>query len=80
MGQESGWPQWRTLGTRLATTHLRGYRDSGRAGRQIQKSPKHRQKLSRRDRRDRAQIGRVKHSPDTWQQLFFPEIYKQPGS
>jgi NitT/TauT family transport system substrate-binding protein len=23
---------------------------------------------------------RVKHSPDTWQQLFFPEIYKQPGS
>lgn len=26
------------------------------------------------------QIGRVKHSPDTWQQLFFPEIYKQPGS
>lgn len=26
------------------------------------------------------QIGRVKHSPDSWQQLFFPEIYKQPGS
>jgi NitT/TauT family transport system substrate-binding protein len=26
------------------------------------------------------QTGRVKHSPDTWQQLFFPEIYKQPGS
>ena len=25
------------------------------------------------------QIGRVKHSPDSWQQLFFPEIYKQPG-
>lgn len=25
-------------------------------------------------------IGRIKHSPDTWQQLFFPEIYKQPGS
>jgi NitT/TauT family transport system substrate-binding protein len=25
-------------------------------------------------------IGRVKHSPDSWQQLFFPEIYKQPGS
>jgi len=26
------------------------------------------------------QIGRVRHSPDTWQQLFFPEIYKLPGS
>jgi NitT/TauT family transport system substrate-binding protein len=26
------------------------------------------------------QIGRLKHGPDTWQQLFFPEIYKQPGS
>jgi len=26
------------------------------------------------------QIGRVQHSPDSWQQLFFPEIYKQPGS
>jgi NitT/TauT family transport system substrate-binding protein len=26
------------------------------------------------------QIGRVKHSPDTWQQLFFPEIYKLGGS
>ncbi len=26
------------------------------------------------------QIGRLKHSPDSWQQLFFPEIYKQPGS
>jgi sulfonate transport system substrate-binding protein len=26
------------------------------------------------------QIGRIKHSPDTWQQLFFPEIYKLPGS
>ncbi|HTZ34755.1 MAG TPA: hypothetical protein VMB84_01955 [Stellaceae bacterium] len=26
------------------------------------------------------QIGRVKHSPDTWQQLFFPEIYKDSGS
>jgi NitT/TauT family transport system substrate-binding protein len=26
------------------------------------------------------QIGRVKHSPDSWQQLFFPEIYKLPGS
>jgi NitT/TauT family transport system substrate-binding protein len=25
------------------------------------------------------QIGRVRHSPDSWQQLFFPEIYKQPG-
>jgi NitT/TauT family transport system substrate-binding protein len=26
------------------------------------------------------QIGRLKHNPDSWQQLFFPEIYKQPGS
>jgi NitT/TauT family transport system substrate-binding protein len=26
------------------------------------------------------QTGRVKHSPDSWQQLFFPEIYKQPGN
>ena len=26
------------------------------------------------------QIGRVRHNPDTWQQMFFPEIYKQPGS
>jgi NitT/TauT family transport system substrate-binding protein len=26
------------------------------------------------------QIGRIKHSPDSWQQLFFPEIYKLPGS
>lgn len=26
------------------------------------------------------QIGRIHHSPDTWQQLFFPEIYKLPGS
>jgi NitT/TauT family transport system substrate-binding protein len=26
------------------------------------------------------QIGRVKHNPDSWQQLFFPEIYKLPGS
>ncbi|HZK90599.1 MAG TPA: hypothetical protein VFC56_10670 [Stellaceae bacterium] len=26
------------------------------------------------------QIGRIKHSPDSWQQMFFPEIYKQPGS
>ena len=25
------------------------------------------------------QIGRVRHSPDSWQQLFFPEIYKLPG-
>jgi NitT/TauT family transport system substrate-binding protein len=25
------------------------------------------------------QIGRLKHSPDSWQQLFFPEIYKLPG-
>ncbi|HWB50780.1 MAG TPA: hypothetical protein VG651_16850 [Stellaceae bacterium] len=25
-------------------------------------------------------IGRIKHSPDSWQQLFFPEIYQQPGS
>jgi NitT/TauT family transport system substrate-binding protein len=25
-------------------------------------------------------IGRIKHGPDSWQQLFFPEIYKQPGS
>jgi NitT/TauT family transport system substrate-binding protein len=25
------------------------------------------------------QIGRIKHSPDSWQQLFFPEIYKLPG-
>lgn len=25
-------------------------------------------------------IGRLKHSPDSWQQMFFPEIYKQPGS
>ncbi|HTQ34009.1 MAG TPA: hypothetical protein VMI30_07560, partial [Stellaceae bacterium] len=25
------------------------------------------------------QIGRVKHNPDTWQQLFFPELYKLPG-
>lgn len=26
------------------------------------------------------QIGRTRHNPDTWQQMFFPEIYKQPGS
>jgi NitT/TauT family transport system substrate-binding protein len=26
------------------------------------------------------QIGRIKHNPDSWQQLFFPEIYKLPGS
>jgi NitT/TauT family transport system substrate-binding protein len=26
------------------------------------------------------QTGRVKHNPDSWQQLFFPEIYKEPGS
>ena len=26
------------------------------------------------------QIGRISHSPDTWQQLFFPEIYKLGGS
>ena len=26
------------------------------------------------------QIGRVRHSPDSWQLLFFPEIYKLPGS
>jgi NitT/TauT family transport system substrate-binding protein len=26
------------------------------------------------------QIGRIKHHPDAWQQLFFPEIYKLPGS
>ena len=26
------------------------------------------------------QIGRIRHSPDTWQQLFVPEIYKLPGS
>jgi|SRR5579863_7414001 len=26
------------------------------------------------------QIGRLKHSPDSWQQLFFPEIYKLGGS
>jgi NitT/TauT family transport system substrate-binding protein len=26
------------------------------------------------------QIGRIKHQPDTWQQLFFPEIYKLGGS
>ena len=26
------------------------------------------------------QIGRIRHTPDTWEQLFFPEIYKQPGS
>jgi NitT/TauT family transport system substrate-binding protein len=26
------------------------------------------------------QIGRIRHNPDSWQQLFFPEIYKQPGS
>lgn len=26
------------------------------------------------------QIGRLKHGADSWQQLFFPEIYKQPGS
>jgi NitT/TauT family transport system substrate-binding protein len=25
-------------------------------------------------------IGRIKHQPDSWQQLAFPEIYKQPGS
>ena len=25
------------------------------------------------------QIGRIKHRPDSWQQLFFPEIYKLPG-
>jgi NitT/TauT family transport system substrate-binding protein len=24
--------------------------------------------------------GRVRHNPDSWQQLFFPEIYKQPGN
>ena len=23
---------------------------------------------------------RLRHGPDSWQQLFFPEIYKQPGS
>jgi len=26
------------------------------------------------------QIGRLQHSPDSWQQLFFPEIYKLDGS
>jgi NitT/TauT family transport system substrate-binding protein len=26
------------------------------------------------------QIGRVRHTTDSWQQLFFPEIYKLPGS
>jgi NitT/TauT family transport system substrate-binding protein len=26
------------------------------------------------------QIGRLRHSPDSWQLLFFPEIYKLPGS
>jgi NitT/TauT family transport system substrate-binding protein len=26
------------------------------------------------------QIGRLKHSPDTWQQLFFPEVYRRGGS
>jgi NitT/TauT family transport system substrate-binding protein len=26
------------------------------------------------------QIGRIQHKPDSWQQLFFPEIYKLPGS
>ena len=26
------------------------------------------------------QIGRLSHSPDSWQQLFFPEIYKLGGS
>jgi NitT/TauT family transport system substrate-binding protein len=26
------------------------------------------------------QIGRLKHNPDSWRQMFFPEIYKQPGS
>jgi NitT/TauT family transport system substrate-binding protein len=26
------------------------------------------------------QIGRLKHKPDSWQQLFFPEIYKLSGS
>jgi NitT/TauT family transport system substrate-binding protein len=26
------------------------------------------------------QIGRIQHNPDSWQQLFFPEIYKLPGS
>lgn len=26
------------------------------------------------------QIGRIKHSPDSWQRLFFPEAYKLPGS
>jgi NitT/TauT family transport system substrate-binding protein len=26
------------------------------------------------------QIGRVKHTTDSWQQLFFPEVYKLPGS
>ena len=26
------------------------------------------------------QIGRLKHNPDSWQQLFFPEVYKLPGS
>lgn len=25
-------------------------------------------------------IGRIRHGADSWQQLFFPEIYKQPGS
>jgi NitT/TauT family transport system substrate-binding protein len=25
------------------------------------------------------QIGRIQHSPDSWQQLFFPEIYKLGG-
>lgn len=26
------------------------------------------------------QIGRLKQNPDSWQLLFFPEIYKRPGS
>ncbi|MBV9554699.1 MAG: ABC transporter substrate-binding protein [Alphaproteobacteria bacterium] len=26
------------------------------------------------------QIGRIKHKPDSWQAMFFPEIHKQPGS
>lgn len=25
-------------------------------------------------------IGRLRHNPDSWELLFFPEIYKQPGS
>jgi len=26
------------------------------------------------------QIGRIRHSAESWQQLFFPEVYKLPGS